>query len=70
LHEENTDMPVYVRYRDLAGHGIPWSRPTVIGMVKEGKFPAPVPYGRRRTAWTLDDIERWKAAVAASRSPA
>jgi predicted DNA-binding transcriptional regulator AlpA len=38
--------------------------------VKEGKFPPPVPYGRRRTAWTLDDIERWKAAVAASRSPA
>jgi excisionase family DNA binding protein len=56
-------MPDFVQFRELLPRcGIPWSRPTILRMVAEGKFPAPKPYGLRRTAWLKSDLDAWLAA--------
>jgi predicted DNA-binding transcriptional regulator AlpA len=58
-------MAEFVRFNQLRTAGIPWSRPTILAMVKAGKFPPPKPYGLRSRAWLLADIEAWRAAQSA-----
>jgi prophage regulatory protein len=39
---------------------IPVSRSTLQRWVAQGKFPAPVQIGKRRTVWFADDVRQWQ----------
>jgi predicted DNA-binding transcriptional regulator AlpA len=52
----------FVIYDDFEKHGIPrYSRRHINAMVDAGTFPPPVRLTSIRLAWTLCDLERWKA---------
>lgn len=46
----------YVRYRQLADYGLPWSRTHVGRLVEAGEFPRPIHIGRNTAAWPEDEI--------------
>jgi prophage regulatory protein len=51
---------VLVPYQDLSRHGVPFSRPHLNRMIKEGRFPKPVQLSERRIAWFLSQVLDWK----------
>jgi predicted DNA-binding transcriptional regulator AlpA len=52
---------VFISYAELRDHGISWCRVHLNRLIDEGRFPAPHRLSTNRIAWTLDDLERWKA---------
>jgi predicted DNA-binding transcriptional regulator AlpA len=59
-------MPEFIRFKGLAAHGVPFCRPTINAMIRERRFPSPVPYGRQ-VAWLKADIDAWVAQQLAGR---
>ena len=45
-----------VRYGQLTGYGLPWSRTHVRRLVAAGEFPPPIHLGRNTVAWLEDEI--------------
>lgn len=43
------------------------SKTTLEAQVNKGQFPQPFKISERAKAWTVDDIEEWKAAKMATR---
>lgn len=47
------------------------SRSTLYNLIKEGKFPAPIPLGARAVGWLSSDVDAWiESRVKASRADA
>jgi len=45
------------------------SRSTLYSLIKEGKFPPPIPLGARAVGWLSSDVDAWiESRVKASRS--
>jgi len=56
----------YAQLRQKMGDGF-YVRDHLRRLVKEGKFPAPVPISDRRIAWIEDEVDAWLAARVAQR---
>ncbi len=53
-------MTKLINFADLkSSKGIAYSRDHLRRMVKEGRFPAPVPLSEARIAWRESDIDDW-----------
>src|SRR6516165_12353782 len=59
----------YISYAELRDHGVPWTRVHLNRLIEQGLFPAPHRLSTNRIAWTLDDLERWKATRPLARVP-
>lgn len=46
----------YVRFRQLAELGLPWSRTHVNRLIAAGEFPAPIHIGRNTVMWLETEI--------------
>jgi hypothetical protein len=54
---------MYIVFRDLQPKkGIPYCRVHIDRLVKEGKFPQPVPLSSHRKAWIEAEVDEWCAA--------
>lgn len=56
----------YLRQADITGTQdkaglLPFSGSTLWRMVKAGKFPAPIKFGPKTTAWKVADLRSWLA---------
>jgi hypothetical protein len=60
---------IYISYDELRDHGVPWTRVHLNRLIEQGLFPAPHQLSTNRIAWTLDDLERWKASRPLARVP-
>lgn len=52
---------------------VPYKRSRLYGLIREGKFPAPVPIGPRIVAWDSEAVAAWideQIAFANRRQPA
>lgn len=65
-HPERGELPAtgYVRQSQLIPVILPFSQATLWRMVKAGDFPRPVKLSKRVTAWKVEDVRRWMAAIA------
>jgi prophage regulatory protein len=52
----------FIRQRKLLER-IPISKTTLWDWVKRGQFPAPVKLGEGVTAWPVEAVDRWEAAI-------
>ena len=59
----------FIPYAELHDHGVPWTRVHLNRLIEQGLFPAPHQLSTNRIAWTLDDLERWKASRPLARVP-
>lgn len=46
---------------------VPFSRPTLHRLCREGHFPRPVKVGPRAVAWIVAEIDEWDARIRAER---
>lgn len=46
---------------------VPFSKPTLHRLVREGHFPRPVKIGPRAVAWIADEIDAWDERIRAER---
>jgi hypothetical protein len=60
-HPGEAAEEMHIPFKLLPEHGILYSKPTIIKMVREGRFPRPYEMSPRRKVWKLSDITRWKA---------
>jgi hypothetical protein len=58
---------VFVPFRELRDHGIPYCRLHVNRLVERKIFPEPVWLSPNRKVWRLNDIRRYKATRPTSR---
>jgi prophage regulatory protein len=58
----------FVRYEELRGLGIPFSRVHVDRLQKANRFPRKVKLGANTAAYRLDEIEAWLTARCAERA--
>jgi predicted DNA-binding transcriptional regulator AlpA len=56
-----------VRYPQLEGYGITWSRVWIDKLIERGKFPRKVYLGRDTMGWWSDEIEAFLEARSAER---
>jgi prophage regulatory protein len=56
-------------YPDLVELGVPYSRPHLSRLVKEGKFPAPFSLSAYRIVWREVDVFAWIEQRAAAAEP-
>jgi predicted DNA-binding transcriptional regulator AlpA len=54
-------------YRDLASHGITWSRTHLARLEAEGAFPKRIKIGPKSTRWLLDEVNAFKARAVVNR---
>jgi prophage regulatory protein len=60
----------FVRYEDLAGLGIRFSRVHIDRLQKAGRFPRKVKLGANTVVYKADEIEQWLEARVAERDGA
>jgi prophage regulatory protein len=61
-------MPaVLIPYRDLKAKGVPYSKPHLWRLERDGKFPKRVPLGPGRYAYVESEIDGYIAALIAAR---
>lgn len=60
-----SDLPALVRASVLC-RSLGVSRSTLHKWTREGKFPPPIRFGSRFTAWRRADVEKWLNEVAVS----
>lgn len=53
-----SDLPAFTGY----------SLPKIYVLIREGKFPKPIPLGERAVGWLEDDIAAWQAERIAERN--
>jgi prophage regulatory protein len=46
---------------------VPYSKPTIYHMIREGRFPKQVRLGPNRVAWLRSEVVRWAGERAAER---
>ena len=56
-----------IAYDDLATKGIPYSKPHIWRLEKQGKFPKRVPIGASRYAYVEDEIDEFVDRMIAAR---
>ena len=49
---------------------VPYSKPTIYQMIREGRFPKQVRLGPNRVAWLRSEVLRWAGQHAAQREAA
>jgi prophage regulatory protein len=57
----------FVGITALPDKGVPYSRPHLYRLIKDGKFPRPVHLGPNRIAFVEEEIDAWLAARVAER---
>jgi prophage regulatory protein len=62
-------MKIY-RFHDLKPAGVPFSKPHLYRLEKEGKFPKRFPLGANSVAWVKEEVDQWLADRIASRDAA
>jgi hypothetical protein len=50
---------VFITYKRLPDHGIPYCRQYIRRLIDASKFPAPVRIGPNRVAWPVETIKAW-----------
>jgi prophage regulatory protein len=58
---------VLIPYRDLKAKGVPYSKPHLWRLEREGKFPKRVPIGAARYAYVEAEIDGYIATLIAAR---
>lgn len=53
---------VFVSFKQLREHGIPFSRRYLRTLVARGLFPVPKQIGANRIGWLLSELNAWKAS--------
>jgi prophage regulatory protein len=68
---ETQSKPVckYLREPEVLAR-VPFSKPTLHRLCKEGRFPRPVKVGPRAVAWLTAEIDDWDAQLIAARDDA
>jgi predicted DNA-binding transcriptional regulator AlpA len=56
-------MSRLIRFNELRNFGIPWSRPHLSRLEKEGRFPKRITMSKRTMGWAETDIEAFVRAV-------
>jgi predicted DNA-binding transcriptional regulator AlpA len=64
-----SDLPVYVRFRDISAAGIARNWPTLTRLIEEEGFPRGVMLSPNIRAWPLDEIKQWLATRPVERKP-
>ena len=66
---ENDGKTVLISFKEVCRR-VPFSRTQINNLVRDGKFPAPVPIGPKRRAFVEHEVERWIAEKVAARAMA
>jgi prophage regulatory protein len=64
-----TEQTVILRLPELRKR-IGLSRSSVYSLVRQGRFPRPIPLSARAVGWSQAEVEQWIAERAAERSKA
>ena len=60
----------FLRFRELAARGIPFSRQHIHRLIAAGKFPKPVKIGAATNGFVESEIDAWCAEKIAARDSA
>jgi prophage regulatory protein len=60
----------FLRFRELAARGIPFSRQHIHRLIGSGKFPKPVKIGAATNGFVKTEIDAWCAEKIAARDSA
>jgi len=60
----------FLSYPELKERGIPFSRPWLWRLEKEGRFPRRKYLGEKTICWDADEIDRWMKSRNVSTAPA
>jgi predicted DNA-binding transcriptional regulator AlpA len=60
-------MPVMLSFKELAAHGIPYSRQHIDTLEKAGQFPKRIHIGKRTVRWIASEVDAVRDRAIANR---